>query len=420
MTQRPRILFLSQCLPYPPNSGVTNRTYHILEQLGAEFDVTLLAYSRRGHQPDEDSREEARRMLARVVNRVGAAASIPGEWSTIRRGFDHLRATVSGRPYTFFEYDSGRFRTELGHLVRGAAFDLIHLDSIDLYRWLKELPRVPTTCTHHSVESLLLRLQAQRVRSRVLARYVMYQADLLERVEQRLCPRFSLNLMMSQADAARLRALAPSANTVVVPNGVDTAHFKPMPEARAVPGRIVFVGGTAMFPNRDALEYLLRDIWPSICRAQPQASLHVIGSSPAADRARFGSEPCVTVLGLVPDIRPHLAQASCCVVPLRVGGGTRLKILDAWGMGKAVVSTSIGCEGLDAVDDKNILVRDEAGAFADAVVHVLANSVLRARLGMNARNTAETHYDWTVVGQGLRREYWRIMNAGRSLPAQLV
>ncbi|TMQ55328.1 MAG: glycosyltransferase [Candidatus Eisenbacteria bacterium] len=248
----------------------------------------------------------------------------------------------------------------------------------------------------------------------------MYQADLLERVEQRLCPRFSLNLMMSQADAARLRALAPSANTVVVPNGVDTAHFKPMPEARAVPGRIVFVGGTAMFPNRDALEYLLRDIWPSICRAQPQASLHVIGSSPAADRARFGSEPCVTVLGLVPDIRPHLAQASCCVVPLRVGGGTRLKILDAWGMGKAVVSTSIGCEGLDAVDDKNILVRDEAGAFADAVVHVLANSELRARLGMNARNTAETHYDWTVVGQGLRREYWRIMNAGRSLPAQLV
>src|SRR5882672_893557 len=405
MSHRPHILFLSQCLPYPPHSGVTNRTFHILEQLQSEFDVTLLAYSRRGHQSDEAARLDACRELARVVHQVGAPVLIPAEHSAVRQVFDHLRATLTSRPYTFFLYDSERFRSQLRQLVQDVAFDMIHLDSLDLYRWLSELPAVPTVCTHHSVESHLLRLEAQRVRSRVLGSYIAYHARLLEHVERRLCPRFRLNVMMSDKDAERLRYLAPASKTVVVPNGVDTAYFQPIPGAALVPGRLVFVGAPT-FPNRDAVQHMLRDIWPSIRRAQRQASLHLIGASSDSDRARYGSEPGVTAIGHVCDLRPYLAESSCCVVPLRVGGGTRLKILDAWAMGKAVVSTSIGCEGLEAVDGTNILIRDEPKAFADAVVRVLQDSELRSRLEMNARGTAQEFYDWTVVGQSMRSEYW--------------
>jgi glycosyltransferase involved in cell wall biosynthesis len=407
---------LSQCLPYPPQSGVTSRTFHILEQLQLEFDVTLLAYSRRNHQEDETTCREAQRLLARLVSRVGAPVPIPAEHSTVRRVYDHLRATVTGRPYTFFEYESDRFGSQLRRLVQNGAFDIIHLDSLDLYRWLSELPVAPTACTHHSIESQLLRLQAQQVKSRLLACYMAYQASLLEGVERQVCPRFSMNVMMSETDAVRLRSLAADSRTIVVPNGVDTNYFRPLRRVPPVAGRVAFVGATHTFPNRDAVEYLLAEIWPKIRRAQHAASLSLIGGSPASDGAHHASPPGVTALGHVPDIRPHLAEASCCVVPLRVGGGTRLKILDAWAMGKAVVSTSIGCEGLRAVDGRNILIRDEAQSFADATVQVLEDSELRSRLESNGRTTAEEAYDWSVVGRGMRGEYWRVMNADHAEP----
>ena len=192
---------------------------------------------------------------------------------------------------------------------------------------------------------------------------------------------------------------------------MDTTYFRPRHRVPTVPGRVVFVGATHTFPNRDAVEYLLREIWPKIRQARRQASLSLIGGGPGSERSRPRSEPGVTACGHVPDIRPQLAEASCCVVPLRVGGGTRLKILDAWAMGKAIISTSIGCEGLAAVDGENILVRDNTTAFAHAVLQVLEDSVLRSRLEANARETAEKVYDWSTVGGGMRTEYWRIMNA---------
>jgi glycosyltransferase involved in cell wall biosynthesis len=417
VAHRPRILFLSQCLPYPPQSGVTSRTFHILEQLQAEFDVTLLAYSRRSHQEGEAQRQKAQRMLARVVSGVGAPVPIAAEHSSARRVYDHLRATATGRPYTFFEYASDCFGSQLRRLVQNGAFDLIHLDSLDLYRWLSTLPAAPTTCTHHSIESQLLRLQAQKVQSRVLGTYLAYQASLLERVERQVCPQFSVNVMMSDTDAERLRSIAVDARTIVVPNGVDTEYFRPLRQVRAVAGRVAFVGATHTFPNRDAVEYLLSEIWPKIRRAQHAASLSLIGGGPAPDGAHHALAPGVTALGHVPDVRPHLAAASCCVVPLRIGGGTRLKILDAWAMGRAVVSTPIGCEGLRAVDGENILIRDEAGAFADAVVQVLEDSELRSQLESNGRRTARAAYDWSVVGRGMRSEYQRVMNADHAEPA---
>ncbi len=411
MSHRPHILFLSQCLPYPPQSGVTLRTFHILEQLQAEFDVTLVAYARRGHQAGDAARREAERMLARIVRRVSAPVPVPAEYSTLRRVFDHLRATVTRRPYTFYEYESDRFASQLRRLVQNGAFDLIHLDSLDLYRWLSELPPAPTTCTHHNIESELFRLQAQKVKSRLLGCYMAYQASLLEGVERQLCPRFAVNVMMSETDAERLKSLAPESKTAVVPNGVDTTYFRPLDRIPAIAGRLVFVGATHTFPNRDAVEYLLREIWPRVRRAHRQASLSLIGGGRDSDRARHASQSGVTALGHVPDIRPHLAEASCCIVPLRVGGGTRLKILDAWAMGKAIVSTSIGCEGLAAVDGENILIRDEANAFGDAVLQVLDDSELRCRLESNGRETAARLYDWSVVGRSMRSEYWQVMNA---------
>ncbi len=416
MTARPRVLMLTQSLPYPPHSGVANRTLNVLRQLRLEYDVDLVPFSRLNHQPDRAAREAARRALQQVVASVAEPTPIPNEQSLVRKIWDHVRALVSGQAYTYYEYQSRAFGERLAAVLRARRPDLIHFDSHDLYRWLPALPPAPIACTHHNLESELLRLYTIGLKPAVLQRYVRLQADRVEEVERRLCPQFALNVMVSDVDARRLRAIAPGATTVVVPNGTDTDYFQPS-SAPPVAGRVVFVGPTYSHPNRDAVEFLLQDIWPWIRAREARATLQLIGRNADADRARYSATPGVSPLGYVSDIRPMLAAARCCVVPIRIGGGTRLKILDAWAMGKAVVSTSIGCEGLDAVDGENILVRDTPDAFAGAVVEVLRDGTLRSRLERNARRTAIETYSWSVVGLRLRAAYNGLLGRPVSPPA---
>jgi glycosyltransferase involved in cell wall biosynthesis len=407
-------LVLSQSLPYPPHSGVTKRTFNILKQLAAAFDVTLVAFSRRRHQPDEMAREEAERRLQGLSIRVRKSAPIRSEWSQFRLAWDHARSLITGRTYTYYVYGSHEFARRLRGSLAEKTPDLIHLDSLDLHRWLPELPSLPVTCTHHNIESSLLALRAMRTKPPTLAAYVRRQARVTEQLERRLSPRFAANLMMSEIDARRLSELAPSSSTVVVPNGVDTEFFSP--SARdVVSGRLTFLGPSYMLPNRDGVEFFLEQIWPTVREACPHATLHLIGSCSDEDRQRFERADGVACLGYAEDIRPHMAEAACSIVPLRVGGGTRLKILDAWAMGKAVVSTSVGCEGLQAIDAENILIRDDPAEFAEAVVAVLSDANLRRRLEVNARSTAEEQYSWSRIGVNLRDLYARIITGTQSL-----
>jgi len=416
MGARPRLLFLGQSFPYPPHSGVASRTLNILRQLRNDFDIDLVAFSRINHQPDRAARAAARDALREVAAFVAEPTPIPNEQSAVRKVWDHLRSLVSARPYTFYEYYSSTFANRLRAVLASRRPDLVHVDCIDLYRWLADVPNVPVACTHHNVESELLRLYARGLKPALLRRYARAQADWVEAVERQLCPRLALNVMVSEIDARRLRALAPGATTTVVPNGADTEYFQPR-SSESVAERVVFVGPTYSFPNRDAVEHLLRDIWPLIRSERPSASLQLVGRMAAADQARYGAEPGVAALGHVPDVRRPLADARCCAVPIRIGGGTRLKILDAWSMGKAVVSTSIGCEGLDVVDGENILVRDTPDAFAAAVTQVLHDATLRSRLERNARRTALETYSWSVVGRRIRSAYNDLLGRTVSPPA---
>jgi glycosyltransferase involved in cell wall biosynthesis len=390
---------------------VASRTFNILRQLQVAYDIDLAAFFRVNHQPDRAARDAAWDALRSVAAFVAEPTPIPDEHSALRRMWDHLRSVASRRAYTYYQYQSRAFRDRLRTVLRTRTPDLVHMDSLDLHRWLPELPHVPIACTHHDIESELLRRRARGLKRGLLRHYMLFQADLVERLERELCPQLALNVMMSDVDARRLRALAPGAAAAVAPNGTDPEYFQPN-GAASVAGRVVFVGPTYSHPNRDAVEFMLHDIWPSVRATDRSASLQLIGRSAAADRARYDAVPGVTTLGYLPDIRPALSEASCCVVPIRIGGGTRLKILDAWAAGRAVVSTSIGCEGLDVVDGENILVRDTPSAFADAILQVLRDALLRSRLERNARRSAVETYSWSVVGQRIRTAYDELL--GRS------
>ncbi len=416
MAARPRLLFLAQCLPYPPHSGAASRTFNILRQLQADYDIDLVPFFRLNHHPDGAARDAGRDMLGSIPACVAEPTPIASEHSLTRKIWDHVRSVASGRPYTYYLYDSRAFASRLRAILRTRTPDLVHLESLDLHGWLANLPQVPIACTHQNIESDLLRRHTPEVKSSVLRYYLRFQAGRLEHVERQLCPQLALNVMVSEVDARRLGALAPGAVTAVVPNGTDTEYFRPS-DVQPVPGRVAFVGPTYSYPNWDAVEFLVQDIWPRVRAANRSASLRLIGRGPPAHRTRYEAEADVTTLGYVPDIRPPLSEACCCVVPIRIGGGTRLKILDAWAMGKAVVSTSVGCEGLDVVNEGNILVRDSADAFAEGVLQVLGDPRLRSRLERNGRRTAIETYSWGVIGERIRSAYGELLSRSASVAA---
>jgi len=278
----------------------------------------------------------------------------------------------------------------------------VHMDSLDLARYLPLLGGVSVACTHHNVESRLLRRRGLAEDSLPRRWYMLRQARWIEDLERHWCERVAINLAVSEADRDELARLAPRARFGVIPNGVDVETFRP---TDAPQDGLLFVGGANWFPNRDALEYFSAEILPLIRAGGATPAVRWVGRSSDADRQHYAARHGIDLTGYVDDVRPHIARAACYVVPLRVGGGTRLKILDAWAMGKAVVSTSIGCEGLEAVDGENILVRDTPASFAQAVREVLLDAGLRERLGRAARRTVERRYSWDVIGAELRRLY---------------
>lgn len=395
--ERPRLLFLCQTLPYPPDGGVAIRSYNILRLLAKRYDVTALCFYRRSVIRDVEASLVALRRIAKVVE----AFPIEQEYSRSRLLADHLWSVLHRRVYTVSAYENAAFRARLEQLLRSERFDLIHVDSLDLSAYLPLVPSTSTVCVHHNVESALLRRRAG-ADSNVLRRaYLSLQAKLMEREERHWCPRVALNVTVSADDQRGLQRLAPGAAVAVVPNGVDVQAFQP---GGPPVGGVVFVGGMTWFPNKDALEHFARDILPVLRAGGCNAAVTWVGRALAGAVEAY-REQGITLTGYVDDIRPFVADAACYVVPLRVGGGTRLKILDAWAMGKAVVSTSIGCEGLDARDGWNILIRDDARGFATAVQQVLSDADMRAALGTNARQTAEDTYSWDVIGDGMYQEY---------------
>lgn len=401
--ERPHLLFLCQTLPFPPDGGVLIRSFHTLRLLARRFEVTALCFYRAKTRSDPDAVHLALRHLSAYA--AVEAFPIPQESSRFRFGMDHMRSMLTGRAYTRWVYESREFRDRLETCLSGQRFDLAHVDSLDLVTYLPALREMPVVLAHHNVESQLLSRRGDAIGGGRGA-YLRCQAKFTKREEQRWCPRVAFNAVVSLRDKTTLTLIAPSGRYVVVPNGVDTKELKPAP-----PGPrkgIVFVGGATWFPNLDGMRYFVTDILPLIRSYLPDTRVTWVGRVPNSVKHEFATRG-VTTTGYVEDIRPYVAEAACFVVPLRVGGGTRLKILDAWALGKAVVSTSVGSEGLATRDGENIIVTDDAGAFSRAVVRALTDSQFRRQLETEGRATAVECYDWEVVGRGMLQEYEEIL-----------
>jgi len=401
------LLFLSQTLPYPPDSGVNIRTYHTIKALAEEFSVSVLAFFRRGGAGSQPEASELAKCLEKEVGARVSTFPIPMEWSRFRTGSVYLKSTLLRRPFTFFAHQQKPFLDAVTATLREKPVSLVHFDSLDLSYFLPVIknltPNAKVVCTHHNVESMLLDRRAERETDWVRRSFVRAQARLYRDEEAAVCPRFDLNIAVSDKDAERSKEIT-GVPFEVIPNGVDVDYFRPSKE-RSSGHEIVFLGGTTWFPNRDALDFLVADILPKVREALPDVKVTWVGRCSQDEVEEFSTQHGVQLTGYVEDVRPYLSSATCLVVPLRVGGGTRLKITTAWAAGVPVVTTSVGMEGLMGTDGTHFLVREEGGALGDALIELLRNNSLQARLAEAGRDMAERHYSWRALGGRLRAKY---------------
>ena len=377
-----RCLFVSPVVPYPPDSGGRIRTYRLLRELGARAELHLRA----------------------VIESAQAAAHLkPLEpYCASVRGFPRApsspwRRTTRPKLERWF-YSAALVSGLRAELERGR-FDLVHLDEMCLARAIDRHGRTPVVVHHHKLDTVLHELLPQK--NRLGKAFDLFK---LRRLEAAAAQRFRFHVLTSVEDQAALLARYPALETCVVESGFDPGYFQPV-DAPRESDSLLFLGSLDYAPNIDALQWFVRDVLPLIGAQRRGVRLRVVGSAPVPQVRALAGEH-VDVVGGVDDVRPHLASASALVVPLRIGGGTRIKIVEALGCELPVVSTTIGVQGLEFADSTHLSVADGAQDFAASTLQLLSNprrARERARCG---REFALERYTWRDLA-GRLLDFWR-------------
>jgi glycosyltransferase involved in cell wall biosynthesis len=262
---------------------------------------------------------------------------------------------------------------------------------------------------HHGVESFMIKRRVENEPNFLNKMYLMIEGLKLERYEKKYCPRFDMNLAVSVLDKDLMGSITGIDNIEVIENGVDIKYFSP-PENLTNNKNIIFAGRLDQYSNRESILYFCAKVWPIIKKQNPDIRFVIIGNNPPAKLAEIANkDKNIDLLGYVDDVRPHFATAMISVCPIKDGGGTRIKILDALAMGMPIVSTSIGCEGIDVTPGIDVFIADTPQEFADKVNSILTDICKRQSLSKNARKTAEDKYSWKVISEKLDHVYSRFL-----------
>jgi len=405
-----RILWLSAGLLLPLDKGGKLRTWHLMRQLAARHTIEFLSYVDAGQAIAD---VEGMREVAAAVHAIPRPpAPAKGSPAFFAEAASHV---VRALPYVIGKYRSDAYSARVAELLDDGRFDLVVCDFLAPVVNLPDRMPCPSVLFTHNVEAEIWRRHAETAPAGPRRWLLAAQHRRMLRFEGDAVRRFDLVLTVSEADERTLQRLyGPLARPVhVVPTGVDTAYFAPQ-DAIVRPRHLVFTGSMDWLPNEDGVQHFVRDVLPLIREAEPSATLSIVGRDPTAAVRRLAEEYGVHVTGRVDDVRPHVAEAAVSVVPLRIAGGTRLKIFEAMAMGKPIVSTTVGAEGLPVDDGLHLLLADTPNAFAHAVVRLLQNQTERARLGDAARHLVLERYDWAAVVGHLEAA---LEAAARHLPA---
>jgi glycosyltransferase involved in cell wall biosynthesis len=313
-----------------------------------------------------------------------------------------FRALPGSLPYAVTRFQSKAMQGRIVQWVQSGRVDAVLSGMPYLLANVPASLPAPVIVNCHNIEHLILRRYLPFERSRLRRAYAWIECRKLEHWEKEVCSHASLLLVCSEHDRSVIARLCPGPSVAVVPNVVDVDRYTPSYHSDGA--TILYTGGMDWFPNRDAVEFFVTQIFSRIRSQVPDVRFVVAGRNPPEEfRQRLGRVPGVEFTGTVPDMRAEIASATVCVVPLRIGSGTRLKILEAAAMAKPIVSTRLGAEGLEFRDGQEIALEDEPAAFADAVVKLLSAAPDRHRLGLAARTRVERNYSFSALRASLRR-----------------
>ncbi|MFQ5500469.1 MAG: glycosyltransferase family 4 protein [Candidatus Zixiibacteriota bacterium] len=407
-----KLLFFSHFIPWPPHGGSLQRNYNLIRQASKHFEVHLLTFTQRKLLPGDDTLREAVDALKQYCHEI-VVLPIDTDYSRLRWTWLLATNLFSSHPYSAWRFASAGMRREIRALLEKHRYDLVHIDTIALAGYLPDFGSVPAVLNHHNVESALLLRRAANEKSPLHRWYIGHQGKKLRQYEKDWLSQFALNLSVSSLDIEGLRAINGSAEYTVIANGTDTDYFQP----GSVKGskELVFAGGMTWYPNRDAMTHFCKEIYPRIRMQEPGVCMNIIGSAAPRDVLDCAErDDSIRVHGFVSDIREIIRGSAVYVVPIRVGGGTRLKILDAFACGKSLVSTSVGCEGIAVTPDKDVLIGDTPEQFGDQVVRLLRDADLRRSLENNGRTLVERSYSWDSIGIDLHKAYMRAIDESNS------
>jgi sugar transferase (PEP-CTERM/EpsH1 system associated) len=407
-----KLLFLSPYLPSPPRSGGPRRIHGLLSELARRHDVSLIAFTTPGE--DTGAALRATRQYCTEVVTV-ENGRLDAALDRKQKRAMQLRSLLHPQSYERLVYHQPAFQQALDGLVARGGYDVITAEFAHMayYRLPRTTRRV---LDEHNIEYDILRRTAEAERPSVRKLYNWVNYLKLRREEHAAWQQFDGITLTSERDERLLRRDAPEKQTAVIPNGVDTAFFRPSSDP-VEPGTILFFGAINYYPNTEGLLFFLDEVFPQVKRQHPGARLLIVGQLPPPAIASRAADD-VIVTGLVDDVRPYLERAAVVIAPLRIGGGTRLKIVEAMAMGKAVVATRLGAEGLEVKNGEDILLADTAEDFAGQVVRALSDAALARRLGEAARHRAESQYSWQAAVDRLESFYQELPSPARPvLPA---
>jgi glycosyltransferase involved in cell wall biosynthesis len=384
-----RLLWVKGGKLLPVDTGGKIRSYNILRHLARRHELTLLSYYPGAPDPEYDAaiRREFPGAVPVAMGHIGGP---------LGQALHYAARFPRAAPYSVTKFTSPAVSARVDELLADPRLDVAVADFLLVTRNFPERPPRPTVLFQHNVESALWQRTATYERNPAKKALFTVEAAKMRRYERRALARFDQIVAVSSHDEALMRAMDPRAPITVVPTGVDVAGFGSGADAPARSERTVMFLGSMDWPaNIDGVEYFCEEVWPAVVASVPDATFQVVGRTPPPRILRFAG-PSVEIVGGVKSVLPHLHRAAVFVVPLRIGGGTRLKIYEAMAAGVPIVSTTVGAEGLEVRNGQDIEIADDAAAFADKVVRLLRDPDRRAAIAGAAARTA-SRFDWSVI-----------------------
>jgi len=387
-----RILWLKTEVLHPVDKGGKIRTYNMLKELKREHHVTYLTLD------DGTASAEDKKNASEYCHELICIPHARREKFTPGFYYELFLNLVSSHAYAIKKYESRAMCREIVERDRQGAFDLLVCDFLAPAVNVPSDLTTPAVLFQHNVEAMIWKRHYEVQSNPVKKAYLYGQWQKMRRFEREMCRRFDSVIAVSAEDREQMKDEYGAEAVFDVPTGVDVEFFRPNNAVKPVPKSLVFTGSMDWLPNDDAIRYFTREIMPLIKNKVPDVKLIVVGRNPAPALVDLSKEdPSLVITGRVDDVRPYMENAAAYIVPLRIGGGTRLKIFEAMAMEKAVVSTTVGAEGLPLTNGVELLLADEPATFADAVVRVLTDDAYASQLGQRAATVVRENFGWRQV-----------------------